>query len=139
MPRTKEEREIDLVIGRRVHLRRRLLGISQSELSEPLGFTFQQLQKCEKAINAISASRLYRLAVGLNAPIDYFYEDLPPTTKTPHGIFDASESLTVQEALSRQGLKLMQAFARVRNPKTRRMIAELVVQAADSEAGGEPD
>jgi hypothetical protein len=77
--------------------------------------------------------RRYRIAVELNASIDYFYEELPPSTRTAHGIFDASESLTCQEALSRESMKLMQAYLGIRNPKTRRMIAELVVQAADTE------
>ena len=134
MPRTTKEREIDVAIGRRVHLRRRLLRKSQTEVAEALGFSFQQLQKCEKGINAISASRLYRFAAVLDASIDYFYKDLP--TPTPDTVHATPESIALDEALSRQGVKLMQAFARVRNPRTRRMIAEFVVQAAESEAAG---
>lgn len=54
-----------------------LVNISQEEMGEFLGLTFQQVQKYEKGTNRISASRLYEIAQHLTVPITYFYEGLP--------------------------------------------------------------
>ncbi len=64
---------IDVHVGSRVRLRRMLLGVSQEKLGEQLGLTFQQVQKYEKGVNRIGASRLFDLSKVLSVPIDYFY------------------------------------------------------------------
>ena len=53
---------IDVHVGRRVRLRRTLLGMNQTQLGEELGITYQQIQKYERGASRISASRLYRAA-----------------------------------------------------------------------------
>jgi len=68
---------IDIHVGSRVRFRRMLLGMSQEKLGEKLGLTFQQVQKYEKGINRIGASRLYDLAQVLGVPVQFFYEDAP--------------------------------------------------------------
>src|SRR5690606_38628517 len=68
---------IDVHVGSRVRLRRMLLGMSQEKLGEHLGLTFQQIQKYEKGINRIGASRLFDLSKVLGVPVQFFYEDLP--------------------------------------------------------------
>src|SRR6188472_1002835 len=68
---------MDVHVGARVRLRRMLLGMSQEKLGEKLGLTFQQVQKYEKGINRIGASRLYDLAQVLGVPVQFFYEDAP--------------------------------------------------------------
>ncbi len=77
---------IDVHVGSRVRLRRMLLGISQEKLGERLGLTFQQVQKYEKGVNRIGASRLFDLARVLGVSIEYFYEDAPSLTG---GVMDA--------------------------------------------------
>ncbi len=54
-----------------------LLGMSQEKLGEHLGLTFQQIQKYEKGINRIGASRLFDLSRVLAVPVQFFYEELP--------------------------------------------------------------
>ena len=49
---------IDVHVGNRIRLRRQLLGLSQEKLAKLLGLTFQQIQKYEKGMNRISASRM---------------------------------------------------------------------------------
>jgi transcriptional regulator with XRE-family HTH domain len=66
---------IDAHVGSRVRLRRMLLGMSQEKLGERLGLTFQQVQKYEKGVNRIGASRLFDLAQILGVPVQFFYED----------------------------------------------------------------
>ncbi len=67
---------IDVHVGARVRLRRMLLGMSQEKLGEHLGLTFQQIQKYEKGINRIGASRLFDLSQVLGVPVQFFYEEL---------------------------------------------------------------
>src|SRR5688572_10163347 len=68
---------IDIHVGSRVRFRRMLLGMSQEKLGERLGLTFQQVQKYEKGINRIGASRLFDLAQVLGVPVQFFYDDAP--------------------------------------------------------------
>lgn len=69
--------EVDFHVGRRLRRRRRLLGLTQSQLAESVGIRFQQIQKYEVGANRITASRLYELAMALRVPIGYFYQGLP--------------------------------------------------------------
>ena len=75
MPR-KKERTLDAYIDARVRMRRLMLNMSQEVLSGKLGVTFQQVQKYEKGLNRISASRLFELAQALRVPVGYFYDGL---------------------------------------------------------------
>ena len=72
---------IDVHVGSRVRFRRMLLGMSQEKLGEKLGLTFQQVQKYEKGINRIGASRLFDLSQVLGVPVQFFYEELPPASR----------------------------------------------------------
>ncbi len=64
-------------IGRRLQLRRSMLGLSQKDLSKICGVSFQQIQKYECADNRISASRLFELGVAMQTPIAFFFAGLP--------------------------------------------------------------
>src|ERR1700756_2733344 len=68
---------IDIHVGSRVRFRRMLLGMSQEKLGEKLGLTFQQVQKYEKGINRIGASRLQQISRTLDVPPAYFFEGAP--------------------------------------------------------------
>ena len=131
---------IDTHVGSRVRLRRMLLGISQEKLGERLGLTFQQVQKYEKGVNRIGASRLFDLSTVLGVPISFFYEDAPAGEARVQPIPGFAESpaadSNILEFLStREGLELNKAFARIQDPKSRRAILDLV----RSLAGGEDD
>ena len=71
---SRKAEELDRHIGLRLKMRRILCGFSQDDLAQKLGITFQQIQKYEKAMNRISASRLYEIAKILEVELDYFYE-----------------------------------------------------------------
>lgn len=68
---------IDVHVGTRIRLRRTLLGMSQERLGEALGLTFQQVQKYERGINRVGASRLFDLSRVLDVPISFFFDDMP--------------------------------------------------------------
>src|SRR4051812_44088092 len=65
---------VDRHVGTAIRLRRRALGMSQDELASRLGLTFQQVQKYERGINRVSASKLHAIAAALKTPIAYFFE-----------------------------------------------------------------
>ena len=67
---------IDVHVGNRIRLRRTLLGLSQEKLAALLGLTFQQVQKYERGMNRVGASRLWDIGKVLEVPIEFFYEDM---------------------------------------------------------------
>lgn len=121
---------IDNHVGSRVRLRRMLLGISQEKLGERLGLTFQQVQKYEKGVNRIGASRLFDLSTVLGVPIDFFFQDAPAAearVQPAPGFAEGPEDSHILEFLgTREGLELNKAFARIQDPKSRRAVLELV-------------
>jgi transcriptional regulator with XRE-family HTH domain len=66
----------DQLIGMRIRERRMMLGLTQAQLSELIGVTYQQFHRYERGFNSISAGRLYEIARGLDTPVEYFFEDL---------------------------------------------------------------
>jgi len=68
---------IDVHVGARLRQRRTLLGMSQTALGDAIGLTFQQVQKYERGMNQISASRLFNLSRVLDVPVQFFFDDMP--------------------------------------------------------------
>jgi transcriptional regulator with XRE-family HTH domain len=131
---------IDVHVGSRVRLRRMLLGISQEKLGERLGLTFQQVQKYEKGVNRIGASRLFDLSTVLGVPIAFFYEDAPANEARVQPIPGFAEAppadSNILEFLStREGLELNKAFSRISDAKQRRAVLDLVRSLAGVEEG----
>jgi transcriptional regulator with XRE-family HTH domain len=130
---------IDAHVGSRVRLRRMLLGMSQERLGEQLGLTFQQVQKYEKGVNRIGASRLFELAQILGVPVQFFYEEAPTATSgraaAAAGFAERpTESFVIDFLGSREGLELNKAFMRISDARTRRAIVELVRALAGEES-----
>jgi transcriptional regulator with XRE-family HTH domain len=73
----KQPNPIDVHVGSRIWQRRKMLGVSQEQIGEALGVSFQQVQKYEKGTNRISASRLQHTARMLTVPVSFFFEDAP--------------------------------------------------------------
>jgi transcriptional regulator with XRE-family HTH domain len=126
---------IDTHVGSRVRMRRMMVGMSQEKLGDALGLTFQQVQKYEKGANRIGASRLHQIASTLGVQIEFFYEGAPVAEGAPMGGFgEAPNPPYMNDFLSTSdGLQLMRCFVRVRDPKVRKRIVELVEAFADAE------
>ncbi len=134
---------IDVHVGSRVRLQRMLRGISQEKLGEKLGLTFQQIQKYEKGVNRIGASRLFDLANVLGVPVQFFYEEAPVAeARVPPqaGFAEQPSDAYIFEFLNtREGLELNRAFAKITDARTRRAVVELVrAIAQDEERPDEP-
>jgi transcriptional regulator with XRE-family HTH domain len=125
---------VDLHVGGRVRMRRRLLSISQERLAEALGLTFQQVQKYERGANRISASKLYEIARFLSSPIAYFFEGLSdPTAAGPGVAEDGPEQFVHDFLMTPEGLELAATFPKINRPRVRRRVLELVRSLAEEE------
>ena len=126
---------VDSHVGARVRLRRMLLGMSQEKLGESLGLTFQQVQKYEKGVNRIGASRLFDLAHVLGVPVQFFYDEFDQSGHTTMAGFAErpAETYVVDFLSSREGLELNKAFVRISDPKVRRSVIDLVRSLAGAE------
>ena len=127
----------DIELGKRIRLRRVEQKISQAELGDKLGVSFQQVQKYEKGINRIGASRLFDLAQVLAVPVQFFYEEAPtgePQPLMPDGFAEKPAENSIVEFLrSRDGLELNKAFVRISDAKARRAIVDLVRSLANDD------
>ena len=133
MPK-KQANPVDARVGHRVRLRRMLMGMSQERLGELLGLTFQQVQKYEKGVNRIGAGRLFEIAGILGVPIGFFYEDAEAALNRTPGFAEDDDSGSVMEFIaSGEGLQLTLAFMRIKDPKVRRRILDLVRELSDEE------
>jgi transcriptional regulator with XRE-family HTH domain len=128
---------IDVHVGSRVRLRRTLLGMSQEKLGEALGLTFQQIQKYERGVNRIGASRLFDLARVLDVPIGFFFDDMPGESSVPAtssrtrlpGMAEAQEGFE-DDLHRRETLELVRAYYRITDPAVRKRVFELVKSLA---------
>jgi transcriptional regulator with XRE-family HTH domain len=125
---------IDVHVGSRVRLRRTLLGMSQEKLGEAIGLTFQQVQKYERGMNRISASKLWKLSNVLDVPVSYFFDDIGVDEEghLPAGvnIESGTESLALDPMAKRETLELVRAYYKIADPLVRRRLFELTKAAA---------
>lgn len=146
---TATEREhrpspIDVHVGSRVRLRRTLLGMSQEKLGEALGLTFQQIQKYERGVNRIGASRLFDLARVLDVPVSFFFDDMPDAMGgNPAlggrrsggfgGMAEAQEGFDDDTLHRRETLELVRAYYRITDPAVRKRVFDLIKSLAPVE------
>jgi transcriptional regulator with XRE-family HTH domain len=132
MAAKKVPNPIDKHVGSRVRMRRMMLGMSQDKLGDGLDLTFQQVQKYEKGTNRIGASRLQHISQILQVPVSFFFEGAP-RMPGQSGMGEAVSPAFVNDFLATSdGLSLTKSFIKIKSPKLRRRIVELVEQMAES-------
>ena len=118
---------VDLHVGARIRMRRRLQGVSQEKLAEALGLTFQQVQKYERGANRVSASKLYEIAAMLKAPVAYFFDGLADPAGEADDDSQGGDERTVHAFLmTSEGLELARSFTQVPRGRVRRRLLELI-------------
>ena len=126
---------IDVHVGARIRLRRTLLGMSQERLGEALGLTFQQVQKYERGVNRVGASRLFDLSRVLDVPISFFFDDMPDalsssygtqTNKRLAGFADSQDGFSDDTLNRRETLELVRAYYRITDPSVRKRVFDLI-------------
>lgn len=76
VPRVSRATDTDRHVGARIRERRIVLGLSQHQMADLIGVTYQQAHKYESGINRVSAGRLFEIARVLKVPVGYFFEQL---------------------------------------------------------------
>ena len=125
---------IDVYVGKRIRLRREMLKMPQMDLAQLLGITFQQLQKYEKGINRISASRLWDISVVLKVSVAFFYEgiDYELDQYSPRRLYRSNIPPVMLEPsidpLSQNSnLELITALEKIKNHKLQQDIRNLII------------
>jgi transcriptional regulator with XRE-family HTH domain len=132
----KDPNEIDCLVGSRVRQRRMQLGVSQEQLAAALGITVPQVQKYEKGVNRIGASRLHKIAGLLGVPIGAFFEAHAGAQASAPEAGGAEPGQPDPSVFAdRETVALALAFSRITRPQLRRALIELARAAASIETG----
>jgi transcriptional regulator with XRE-family HTH domain len=119
-------------VGSRLRLRRTMLRISQEKLAAELGLTYQQVQKYERGVNRISASRLYQLCRILKVSISFFFESIEAESRQ---FGKAVQAASEQDPLRQpDAIELVEAYSRISSPGIRDRFLEFLRAVADNEA-----
>jgi transcriptional regulator with XRE-family HTH domain len=123
----KSGNPVDRHVGGRIRMQRMVRGISQGDLGNAVGVTFQQIQKYEKGANRVGASRLQWIAKALKVAPEFFFEEtLQRTVGSPKDLAIVDDFI-----LSRDGIALSRAFTKITDAKMRSCIVTLVEQLVD--------
>lgn len=132
MPRTRIDEEgphpVDIHVGTKVKSRRLMLGLSQEELANAIGLTFQQVQKYEKGTNRISVSRLMDISRALKSPVDYFLNGVAAQGKkfAIKGFSDTKQEALEGDPLTRRDvLDLVRAYQSIQTPQLKKQLLEM--------------
>ena len=108
------EIDVDGYVGGRIRERRVMLGLSQQQMANLIGVTYQQAHKYERGINRISAGRLYEIARVLRVPVSYFFDGLDGNV--------GDDDLSVRQ---RMCLELARNFTQIPNDRHREALSQL--------------
>jgi transcriptional regulator with XRE-family HTH domain len=118
--------DVDRHVGARMRERRIMLGLTQQQMAELIGVTYQQAHKYEKGLNRVAAGRLYRVAQGLGVEVGYFFEGLE------------TESRFVPSPQQLMLLDLTRNYVNIPLRKHREAIVAVARALAEVENGDEP-
>jgi transcriptional regulator with XRE-family HTH domain len=126
---------VDVLVGQNIRICRLQKGLSQGELGQQIGVTFQQVQKYEKGANRVGASRLNQIANVLGVSLPSLFDGAPTATEDESGH-------SPRYLLSKpHSLRLLQGFEKIGNEGTRLALLQLVEclsQDAVHGGGGKP-
>lgn len=124
---------MDVHVGTRLRERRLQLGMTQEQLADSVGLTFQQIQKYERGVNRMGASRLWEVARALDVPLEFFYRDgnsLAPAPRAAHGFADRQDAFGDAVDVPDDARELLDAFGRISDRVVRQRVLDLVKSLA---------
>ena len=127
---TRRPSPVDVHVGARARVRRILLGMTQTDLGDALGLTFQQVQKYERGTNRIGAGRLYDLARVLDVSVEYFFDELSPDAGASSPAKGRGKAKTLPSyepdpMSTRETLELVRAYYKIEDADIRKQVYEL--------------
>lgn len=141
---TGQPNPIDVHVGNRIRLRRTLLGLSQEKLASLLGLTFQQVQKYERGMNRVGASRLWDIGKVLEVPIGFFYEDMDESVASqsprmfsipdaePLHLAEDTEKFDLDPMHRQETIELVKAYYKIPNRKAAKHMFDLIIAMSKS-------
>ena len=129
-----KKQDVDGYVGKRLRLRRTMMGLSQEAIAKAVGITFQQVQKYEKGANAMNSTRLFEFAQFMHVPVAYFFEGLESSSGAA-GFAEEGEKFDHKSrnvVSDRESLEIMKAFKRIKEQAMRKRLADLVRAVADN-------
>lgn len=131
---SKDAEPVDIHVGQAIRRRRRILGLSQDDLAAALGVTPQQIQKYEKALSRISASKLFMVARALKVPVAYFFADIDETESE---LFSGEVEDNISRFLrSKEGQELAAVFPQIEDKSVRQEFVALARAMAKAGRSG---
>ena len=118
--------EVDRLVGDRIRRRRILMGLTQDQLGESLGISYQQIQKYETGANRVSAGRLYLIATRLDVSPGWFFDPVKS---------DASSDDFDELGSSRLLMEFVRSFARIKDERLKSVLVSLVRAMTDDDEG----
>jgi transcriptional regulator with XRE-family HTH domain len=118
----------DEEVGRRVRSRRLEHRLSQTELADKIGVTFQQVQKYEKGVNRIGAGRLQRISEALEVPITFFFDASPHATVRASDVGQESVFGLMQTS---GAVRIVKAFHKIKSRKSRQLLIDMAEEMAE--------
>ena len=127
-PKIETPNPIDVRVGARLRLRRNMLRWSQEKLGKAIGLTYQQVQKYERGMDRIGASRLHELSRVLDVPVSFFFDDTDPVRAPAMGGFTEllAEALESDPVRKRETLELVRAYFSIKDAMVRQHLLDLV-------------
>jgi transcriptional regulator with XRE-family HTH domain len=130
---------VDVHVGRRLRLRRTILGMSQESIGTAIGVTFQQVQKYERGVNRMGSSRLFEFSKILSVPVAYFFEEFDANAAVAANSVatgmaeDDVVDFEHEQLTSRETMEMMRAYYRIPSYKVRKGVFDLVKTLAEPE------
>lgn len=124
---------VDIHVGRRLRSRRTILGMSQEDIGDSVGITFQQVQKYERGLNRIGSSRLYEFATLLGVGVSYFFEELADGDKKENALSDGEFLFEHEKLNNKEVMSLVRSYYAIDDPKIRKKVLSLVKAIAASD------
>lgn len=124
-PKVGEPHPVDTHVGKRLRLRRSMLGMSQDHLGKEIGVTFQQIQKYERGVNRIGSSRLYSFAQILKVPVSYFFEEFEADSSS-FGFAEGNSNYNAEDLDNKETLALVRAYYKIEDPAVRKKVLGLI-------------
>jgi transcriptional regulator with XRE-family HTH domain len=125
--KNKEPNQIDVLVGTRIRTQRLIREMSQTDLGDHLGVSFQQVQKYEKGKNRVGASRLQTIAKVLDVPVSFFFAE---DNASRHANEENTDAVFNLLNTSRT-IKLVKDFSRIKDPALQQSIVSLVEKVAN--------
>ena len=123
-----EPNPIDVYIGQRIRVRRQLLGLSQEALAKKIGITFQQVQKYERGMNRIGASRLWDMMQVLSVDANYFFSGIDEelSRQSPRNLILSDNLPQVDIMQDTDFIRMARAYERIQNTQAGEYVRGLI-------------